>query len=66
MAKSKIITAQAVSKIGANQSTFTALWNLIPDSVKAKLTGSELGQFVDLLYQQKELGADQMYRELSK
>lgn len=66
MSRAKIVTAQAVSKIGANQSTFTALWSLIPDSVKAKLTGAELGQLVDLLYRQKELGADQMYRELSK
>lgn len=66
MARSKIATAQSTSKIGDNQSTFTALWGLIPDSVKDKLTGAELGLLVDLLYQQKEHGADQMYRELSK
>lgn len=66
MSRAKIVTAQAVSKIGRNQSTFTALWRLIPDSIKDKLTGAELGQLVDLLYRQKELGADQMYQELSK
>lgn len=61
----KINTARNTSKMGANPSTFTALWNRIPESIKEKLTGAELGQLIDLLYDQKELGADQMYRELS-
>lgn len=65
MALSKIVTAQAVSKIGRNQSTFTALWGLIPDSIKDKLTGYQLSQLIDLLYAQKEHGANQMYRELT-
>lgn len=66
MARSKIATAQAVSKIGRNQSTFTALWGLIPDSIKDKLTGEQLGQLIDLLYAQKEHGADRVYRELTQ
>lgn len=64
MAKSKITTAQSTSRIGLNHSTFVALYGMIPASVKEKLTGAELGQLVDLLYAQKEYGADQMYREL--
>ena len=66
MARAKMLTAQAVSKIGRNQSTFTAIWGLIPDSFKVKLTGVQLGQLIDLLYAQKEHGADQMYRELTE
>lgn len=66
MARAKIVTAQTVSKIGRNQSTFTALWGLIPDSIKDKLTGEQLGQLIDLLYAQKEHGANYMCRELTQ
>lgn len=66
MARAKIVTAQTVSKIGRNKSTFFALWGLIPDSIKDKLTGDQLGQLIDLLYAQKEHGANQMYSELTK
>lgn len=66
MSRAKIVTAQAVSKIGRNQSTFTAIWVLIPDSIKDKLTGEQLGQLIDLLYAQKEHGANQIYREFTQ
>ncbi len=66
MSRAKIVTAQAVSKIGRHQSTFIALWRLIPDSIKDKLTGEQLGQLIDLLYAQKEHGANQMYKELAQ
>lgn len=65
MASRKISIAQSQSSIGACQSTFIVLYELIPAAIKSKLTGAELAELVDLLYRQKERGADQMYRELA-
>lgn len=64
MAYVKQISARNASNLGDNYSAFCAMWKLIPEGIKRKLNGRELGVLVDLLWSQKEYGASQMYNEL--
>ena len=61
----KYVTSQKFSKLGNRYSkTFDVLFDKIPENIKKKLNSREIGELIDLLYDQKIYGETEMYYSL--
>ena len=45
--------------------TYTAIYNLLPPDIINQLKSKQIGMMIDLLYQQKIYGENQLYKELA-
>ncbi len=63
---SKIKTAKKTSKVGSMDYTFNLLIAKITPDMWQQLTGKQLGKLVDMLYDQKVVGSDEMFREFNQ
>lgn len=60
----KINQAQKHTIYGDNPRTYAALYNLIPESVRAKITAREIGKIIDVMCAQRLHGDNAMRAEI--
>lgn len=61
----KYAKTKKLSKMGQYHVTFDALWRKLPRELVAKSTAKNLAIIIDLMYEQKEYGHTEAWRELS-
>ena len=61
----KYAKAKKLSKMGQYHVTFETLWRKLPLELVAKSTAKNLAIIIDLMYEQKEYGHTEAWRELS-
>jgi hypothetical protein len=57
--------SKSISKIGHYHQTFKSLWDKLPKELIEKLTAKNLAIIIDLMYEQKEYGHTEAWRELT-
>lgn len=57
--------SKSISKIGHYHQTFKSLWDKIPKELIEKSTAKNLAIIIDLMYEQKEYGHTEAWRELT-
>lgn len=60
----KFDKTKKLAKTGEYHQTFRKLWDALPESLKAKLTSSELATVIDVCYAQNNLGKKEMWNEM--
>jgi hypothetical protein len=63
--KMKYTKAKALAKTGQYHFTFETLWKKLPKELIGKSTAKNLAIIIDLMYEQKEYGHSEAWRELS-
>lgn len=61
----KYSKAKLIAKIGQHHFTFKTLWNKLPMELVEKSTAKSLAIIIDLMYEQKEYGHTEAWRELT-
>lgn len=61
----KYAKSKAISKIGQYHQTFKSLWDKLPKELIEKSTAKNLAIIIDLMYEQKEYGHTEAWRELT-
>lgn len=61
----KYAKAKKISRMGQYPLTFDVLWSKLPRELVAKSTSKNLAIIIDLMYEQKEYGHTEAWRELS-
>lgn len=56
--------SKSISKIGHYHQTFKSLWDKLPKELIEKSTAKNLAIIIDLMYEQKEYGHTEAWREL--
>ncbi len=57
--------SKSISKIGHYHQTFKSLWDKLPKELIEKSTAKNLAIIIDLMYEQKEYGHTEAWRELT-
>lgn len=60
----KYAKAKSITKIGQYNFTFKTLWDKLPKELIDKSTAKNLAIIIDLMYEQKEYGHTEAWREL--
>lgn len=60
----KYAKAKSIAKIGQYHFTFKTLWDKLPKELIKKSTAQNLAIIIDLMYEQKEYGHTEAWREL--
>lgn len=61
----KYAKAKSIAKIGQYHFTFKTLWGKLPKELIEKSTANNLAIIIDLMYEQKEYGHTEAWRELT-
>lgn len=61
----KYAKSKSISKIGQYHQTFKSLWDKPPKELIEKSTAKNLAVIIDLMYEQKEYGHTEAWRELT-
>ena len=61
----KYAKSKSISKIGQYSQTFKSLWDKLPKELIEKSTAKNLAIIIDLMYEQKEYGHTEAWRELT-
>ena len=61
----KYSKAKSIAKTGQYQCSFKTLWNKLPMELVEKSTAKSLAIIIDLMYEQKEYGHTEAWRELT-
>lgn len=61
----KYAKSKSISKIGQYHKTFKILWDKLPKELIEKSTAKNLAIIIDLMYEQKEYGHTEAWRELT-
>ena len=56
---------KSIAKIGQYHFTFKTLWDKLPKELIKKSTAKNLAIIIDLMYEQKEYGHTEAWRELT-
>ena len=57
--------SKSISKIGHYHQTFKSIWDKLPKELIEKSTAKNLAIIIDLMYEQKEYGHTEAWRELT-
>ena len=57
--------SKSISKIGHHHQTFKSLWDKLPKELIEKSTAKNLAIIINLMYEQKEYGHTEAWRELT-
>lgn len=60
----KYSKTKSIAKIGQNHFTFKTLYDKLPKELIKKSTAKNLAIIIDLMYEQKEYGHTEAWREL--
>lgn len=61
----KYAKSKSISKIGQYRQTSKSLWDKLPKELIEKSTAKNLAIIIDLMYEQKEYGHTEAWRELT-
>jgi hypothetical protein len=61
----KYSKAKSIAKTGQYHFTFKTLWDKLPKKLIDKSTAKNLAIIIDLMYEQKEYGHTEAWKELS-
>ena len=61
----KYAKSKSISKIGQYNQTFKTIWDKLPKELIKKSTAKNLAIIIDLMYEQKEYGHTEAWRELT-